>query len=99
MSGPALFPKPEPDIPKLSQKFSTAEYRNRPGVKVKWARKAPRARADCDECTALQHETAGAYWPRRQIRGRRTANDTTLDLCSAHIAAWKDRDTTNGGVT
>jgi hypothetical protein len=100
MIAPALFPPPDPDIPRLSTRFLT--FRRIPGDKVKWARKAPRARADCDECAALQHETQGRYWPRRQVRARRTVNGGhPLDLCGAHAQAWKDRDRADdeGGQT
>ena len=96
MNTPALFPRPDNNAPALSQRFANGEHRAGPGVKVKWARRAPRSRADCDECTALQHETRGEYWPRRQVRVRRTVNGTTLDLCAAHAAAWKDRDHQEG---
>lgn len=98
MSPPALFPKPEKETATLSRQFSNGEYRAGPGVKVKWTRRAPRSRADCDECTALQHETQGAYWPRRQVRIRRAVNGTTLDLCPLHAALWKDRDHEEGAT-
>lgn len=94
----ALFPRPEKETPKLSRRFSNGEYRSGPSVKVKWARRVLRGRADCDECTALQHETHGEYWPRRQVRARRTVHGTTLDLCAAHAAAWKDRDHQEGAI-
>lgn len=99
MSSAGLFPQPDKDLPRLSQEFANGEHRAGPGVKVKWTRRATRSRADCDECTALQHETRGAYWPRRQVRNRRSVNGNTLDLCSAHAAAWKDRDHQEGAVT
>jgi hypothetical protein len=99
MSGAGLFPPPDKDLPRLSTQFAHGEYRAGPGVKVKWTRRATRSRADCDECTALQHETNGQFWPRRQVRHRRAVNSTTLDLCSAHAVAWKDRDHTEGAVT
>lgn len=99
MNATGLFPRPDKDIPKLSKQFGNGEYRAGPGVKVKWTRRAPRARADCDECTALQHETNGQYWPRRQVRHRRAVGGTTLDLCAAHALAWKDRDHQEGAVT
>lgn len=99
MNSPALFPRPKKETPTLSQKFARGEYRASPGVKVKWTRRAPRSRADCDECTALQHETQGEFWPRRQVRIRRTANGLTLDLCAAHAAAWKDRDYQEGAIS
>lgn len=96
MAKPGLFPQPERDIPVLSARFGNGEYRAGPGMKVKWTRKAPRARADCDECAALQHETRGAYGPRRQVRARRAVTGTTLDLCAAHAVAWKSRDIADG---
>lgn len=99
MSPPGLFPKPAKETPDLSQTFARGEYRAEPGEKVKWTRRQPRSRADCDECAALQHETDGAYWPRRQVRERRTAHGTRLDLCGAHAAAWKDRDHQEGATT
>lgn len=95
----ALFPKPEKETPALSRRFAHGEYRAGPGVTVKWTRRAPRARADCDECTALQYETHGAYWPRRQVRARRSVNGTRLDLCPLHASAWKDRDHEEGATT
>lgn len=93
---PALFPKPDEEPPRLSERYGHGEYRAGPGIKVRWARRAPRARADCDECAALQHETKGEYWPRRQVRQRRTMGETRLDLCGAHAAAWRDRDALDG---
>jgi hypothetical protein len=96
MSNPSLFPKPEREPPRLSSRFGNGEYRAGPGITVKWTRRTLTTRADCDECTALQHETDGDYWPRRQVRHRRTMNGTRLDLCNAHTAAWKDRDALDG---
>lgn len=98
MSSSALFPQPKKETASLSQQFAHGEYRAGPGVKVKWTRRAPRTRADCDECAALQHETRGAYWPRRQVRVRRAVHGTTLDLCPLHAAAWKDRDQQEGAT-
>lgn len=97
-SRPALFPQPKRELPTLSTRFGSGDYRAGHGQKVKWTRKAPRLRADCDECTALQHETHGEFWPRRQVRSRRAVNTTVLDLCSGHAAAWKDRDTVDGAT-
>lgn len=91
-----LFPKPEAEPPRLSERYAFGEYRAGPGIKVGWNAFKPRRRADCDECTALQHETKGAYWPRRQARHRRTMGNTRLELCGAHTAAWKDRDALDG---
>lgn len=99
MSAPGLFPKPEKETPALSQQFARGEYRAGPDVKVKWTRRVLRGRADCDECIALQHETRGQYWPRRQVRTRRAVHGTTLDLCAAHAVAWKDRDHQEGAIT
>lgn len=93
---PGLFPAPEKDIPTLSKRFGHGEYRAGPGQKVKWTPKKPRVHTDCEECSALQHETRGAYGPRRQIRTRRAVNGTGLDLCHAHALAWKGRDTHDG---
>jgi hypothetical protein len=98
MNTAGLFPKPEKDPPALSRTFNTGDYRAGPGVKVKWTRRVLRGRADCDECTALQHETSGQYWPRRQVRIRRAVNGTKLDLCAGHGAAWKDRDHQEGAL-
>lgn len=95
----SLFPKPERETPALSRRFAHGEYRAGPGVKVTWVRRVLRGRADCDECTALQYETHGQYWPRRQVRIRRKVGSTTLDLCSLHAAAWKDRDHQEGATT
>lgn len=94
-----LFPVPENEPPRLSQRFGRGEYRAGPGIEVKWTRRVLHSRADCDECIALQHETRGEYWPRRQVRARRTVDGTTLDLCGAHAAAWKDRDHNEGANT
>lgn len=99
MKTPALFPKPDEERPALSQRFAHGEYRAGRDVKVKWTRRPARRRADCDECSALQHETHGAYWPRRQVRTRRAVNGTTLDLCALHAVAWKDRDHQEGAIT
>jgi hypothetical protein len=99
MNTPALFPKPEKQTPALSTMFAHGEYRAGPGVKVKWTRRAPRGTADCDECAALQHETRGAFWPRRQVRVRRSVNGTTLELCAAHAVAWKNRDHQEGAIS
>jgi len=96
MNANALFDQPARDMPRLSQRYAHGEYRAGPGIKVKWTRCAPRARADCDECTALQHETHGQYWPRRQVRQRRAVNGLRLDLCGAHTQAWRDRDVLDG---
>lgn len=93
---PGLFPKPEAEPPRLSARYAYGEYRAGSGMKVQWTSCAPRRRSDCDECTALQHETNGDYWPRRQARHRRTMGDTRLELCGAHTAAWKDRDVLDG---
>lgn len=94
----ALFPQPRPDPPALSRRFAHGEYRATPGAAVKWARRVLKGRADCDECVALQHETHGEYWPRRQVLARRTVNGTTLDLCAGHAAAWKHRDHQEGAT-
>ncbi len=99
MSAPALFPRPERNDPDLSRTFASGEYRAGPGEKVKWTRRVLRTRADCHECIALQHETQGAYGPRRQVRLRRAVHGTTLDLCGAHANAWKDRDHQEGATT
>ena len=87
-----LFPKPQEEPPKLSRRFGHGEYRATPGAAVTWTRRVLKTRTDCDECVALQHESHGEYWPRRQVRVRRRVGGTTLDLCGLHAAAWKDRD-------
>jgi hypothetical protein len=86
-----MFPMPPRTLTPLSRAFSSGDYRSA-GHEVTWARRQPRARADCDECTALQHETGGKYWPRRQVRHRRTTNGTVLDLCAGHAHEWRARD-------
>lgn len=98
MSEPALFPRPPRDAPTLSRQYADGEHRAGPGVTVKWTRRAPSGRIDCDECTAVQHETHGAYWPRRRVRVRRVVNGVTLDLCPPHAAAWKTRDYEDGAT-
>lgn len=95
---PGLFPPPERSIPQLSDRFAKGEHRAGLDVKVKWTKKAPRTKADCDECIAYQHETEGKFGPRRQIRHRRSVNGLHLDLCHAHALAWKDRDNDDGAI-
>jgi hypothetical protein len=96
---PALFPRPTPERPQLSARYAHPPWLAGHGDTVRWTRQAATGRADCDECAALQHETRGEFWPRRQVRARRVVNTnpaTALRLCGAHTAAWKDRDTTAG---
>lgn len=92
---PAMFPKPPRTLTPLSEHYANGNHRAAGGA-VKWTRRQPRAHADCDECTALQHETGGAFWPRRQVRNRRAVNGTVLDLCAGHTLEWRARDSEDG---
>lgn len=80
----------------LSQGYDTPEYRlDRSRPKASWAKLSkPPAKAHCDECARLQHETRGAAGPRMQPRYRRTLPDggPKLLLCGRHAEAWRDRD-------
>jgi hypothetical protein len=63
----SLFPAPEPVVYRLSRLYATDEYRAQ-GT-VRWS--AYKAKADCDECFAVQHEERGTGWPRNPARWRR----------------------------
>src|SRR5262245_24608512 len=95
---PALFPEPDPDIPALSAGLGGAAWRLEPGQRARWTDLRVKT-IDCVECTWLQHETRGAYGPRRQAKRRRTAGQRPrLDLCRAHALAWKQRDETDSAT-
>jgi hypothetical protein len=95
MPRPALFPEPPRDLPDLSAALATPAYRLDRGEKAKWTRINVKT-IDCVECTHLQHETRGAFGPRRQAKWRRALPEGhRLDLCRAHEMAWRERDKTD----
>lgn len=93
-----LFPAPEPAPPGLSTGLAGQHEITAPTQKVKWTRRAATSRVDCQECAMLQHETRGSYGPRRRAKWRRTTClGAHLDLCTAHMQAWKARDALRQG--
>lgn len=89
---PALFPEPPPDMPALSAQLSGPAWRLEPGGRARWTQISVKT-IDCAECTWLQHETRGAFGPRRQAKRRRKADGMPrLDLCRSHAQAWQQRD-------
>ncbi len=47
----------------------------------------------CDECIALQHQTAGAFGTRAPVRwARQSVTGAVLLLCAPHKAEWVERD-------
>lgn len=94
---PALFPEPAPDIPALSKTLAACQYRLGPGDQARWIRINVKT-LDCMECAHLQHETRGAFGPRRQAKRRRIGPEpdfARLDLCRAHALVWEQRDETD----
>ncbi|GAB20517.1 hypothetical protein GOEFS_119_00070 [Gordonia effusa NBRC 100432] len=73
----------------LSAQFDTDTYHFHPGAAIKWG--SDRGRHRCDECGALQYETAGHHQV-KPARHRRSNGATTLLLCELHAEAWKSRD-------
>lgn len=89
---PGLFPAPRPQLPELSLMLSAPVYRLLGGQRAKWTDLSTTT-IDCQECAMLQHETHGAYGPRRLAKHRRKHPDgPALDLCRAHTQTWKRRD-------
>lgn len=89
---PGLFPPPQPEIPDLSAALAAPTYRLRVGETATWTRIHVRT-IDCEECSMVQHERAGAFGPRRTATHRRKrAIGPRLDLCSAHAHRWLERD-------
>lgn len=84
-----MSPAPEPAARALSRLYATDKYRAH--AAVRWT--AYKARADCQECFAEQHENRGAGWPRNPARWiRSTKGVPNLMLCSVHQSLWKTRD-------
>jgi hypothetical protein len=93
MPGAGLFPAPGSEAPALSRHLAEHHQLIQPWDTVKWTRRAAKSRLDCQECAMVQHETRGAYHPRRRAKLRRTTSfGSRLDLCNAHAQAWKTRD-------
>jgi hypothetical protein len=78
----------------LSARFSTDSlYRASAEDRPKWSKVTPRTGTACDECAMRQHETRGAYGPRRAPRHRRHfVGGPALRLCSPHADTWRALD-------
>lgn len=82
----------------LSEVYDAPLYRAVPGDEPGWS-PVTRARVDCDECAALQHESHGKYGPRQKPRQKRAFHGgPELLLCSAHALAWHERDDIDTGA-
>lgn len=96
----ALFGKPEPAQRELSQMYSVPAYRASVTEKPKWTQIKVKSPLPCDECFAMQHETAGACGPRADAKQRRSfKGGPTLQLCRVHTLLWRDRDEQDAGGT
>lgn len=88
-----LFDKPGEEPMRLSKALAGAEYRLVKDEKAKWTDVHLKGYRACQECSAVQHETGGAFGPRRQIKKRRRSpGSPALELCQQHAQLWKTRD-------
>ncbi len=81
-----MFPEPEQTPVVLSRHFQS--LRSTPDAT--WKKRSYRAFRGCDECYWLQHETDGAFHPRRKVAWQRMAVAGTVELCTEHARLWKE---------
>lgn len=94
-----MFDKPEGQPVELSHGLSAFEYRLSKGEKAKWTAIKVKGPRPCQECAYMQHQTNGAFGPRRQAKHRRAhPMGPALELCHAHRDLWLDRDAKDSGI-
>lgn len=88
-----LFPEPEHSGRSLSRLYDTKEFRTDSKRLSRYARYA--ARADCDECFAVQYEAGLGQLSRTRsmatVRRSITAAKDLL-LCGQHAYLWRKKD-------
>lgn len=88
-----LFDQPAQPSRALSAMYSIAGYRTGAGRPARYSAYRTKTDSPCDECFANQHEHPRTAAPRAQAQVRRTiTGGTTLRLCRAHAALWRERD-------
>jgi len=95
-----MFDRPEPPRVELSQALAVDANRLIRGETARWTSVRIKSPRPCQECSQLQHETRGAFGPRRQVTHRRKhPYGGVLELCNEHTRLWKERDEQDAGVT
>jgi hypothetical protein len=88
-----MFEKPAEQKVELSRALSVAANRLAVEEAAKWTAIKVKGVRPCQECAYMQHETGGAFGPRRQAKHRRThPRGGAIELCTAHADLWKTRD-------
>ena len=94
-----LFDKPGEQPMRLSKALSGPDYRLRKDEKAKWTNVNLKTYRPCQECAAVQHETGGAFGPRRQIKKRRrVVGGKVIEMCQQHAQLWRELDAKDSGI-
>jgi hypothetical protein len=88
-----MFDKPAEQPVQLSAHLAAFAYLLARGETAKWTQIKLKTYRPCEECAWVQHESRGDFGPKRQAKHRRRhPMGPQLELCTAHMKLWKERD-------
>lgn len=87
----------------MSAAHAGVEWRGHSALRARYTPLRALRLPPCDECSALQHETRGAYGARARAKYTRTlthrgAPTKPLRLCTQHAQVWRTRDTADNAL-